>query len=107
METCKRLARSLRIPIPLNMWTRSTLFDLAIERGGRSAYTRLRDAQGTPLEVLATVAGVGPAVLVNDWRTHVLAAVPHSAVPSGSETTVLIAWTLVFGFAATRRRPWR
>lgn len=107
METCKRLARQRRIPIPLNMWTRSTLFDFAIERGGRAAYSRLRGATGTPLEILATVAGEGPTVLVNEWRARVLAAVPHSAVPSGTETSVLIAWTLVFGFAATRRRPWR
>ena len=94
------------LPVLLNMGTRSTLFNLAIARGGRSAYTRLRNAKGTPLEVLSTVAGVSPEVLVDDWRTRALAAVPHSARPSLADTTVLVAWTLFFGFAATRRRPW-
>jgi hypothetical protein len=107
IETCKRLALSRQVPIPLNMSTRSTLFNLAIARGGRSAYTRLRGATGTPLEVLARVAGVAPAVLVDDWRAHVLAALPRSALPSAGETTALVAWTVLFGFAATRRRPWR
>lgn len=107
METCKRLARMRQVPVPLNMSTRSTIFNLAIARGGRSAYTRLRNATGTPLEVLSTVAGVAPDVLVDDWRTRTLAAVPHAALPSAADTTVLVAWTLLFGFVATRRRPWR
>jgi hypothetical protein len=107
VETCKRLAGSRQVPVPLNMNTRSTLFNLAIARGGRSAYARLREATGTPLEVLAKVAGVTPAALVDDWRTRALAAVPYSALPSAGDTTALVAWTVLFGFAATRRRPWR
>jgi hypothetical protein len=107
METCKRLARTHQIPVPLSIATRSTLFNLAIARGGRSAYTRLRSATGTPIEILATVAGVTPEALVEEWRTRVIAAIPHSALPSGPETTVLIAWTALFGFAATRKRTWR
>ncbi len=107
METCKRLARMRQIPVPLNMSTRSTLFNLAIARGGRSSYTRLRNATGTPLEVLSAVAGVSPEVLVDDWRTRTLSAVPHAARPTGAETTALLAWTALFGFAATRKRPWR
>jgi hypothetical protein len=107
MKTCKRLARMRHVPVPLNMSTRSTLFNLAIARGGRSAYTRLRNATGTPLEVLSAVAGVSPEVLVDDWRTRTLAAVPHAARPTGAEATALLAWTALFGFAATRRRPWR
>jgi hypothetical protein len=107
LETCKRLARTRNVPFPLSMMTRSTLFNLAISRGGRSAYTRLRNATGTPREVLSIVAGVPAEVLVDDWRTHVLAAAPHSVLPSGAETTALIAWTAIFGFAATRRRVWR
>jgi hypothetical protein len=106
LETCKRLARMRQIPVPLNMSTRSTIFNLAIARGGRSAYTRLRNATGTPLEVLSTVAGVTPEVLVDDWRTRTLAAVPHAARPSAADTTALVAWTLLLGFVATRRRPW-
>ncbi|MGH7656440.1 MAG: hypothetical protein ACREN6_17460 [Gemmatimonadaceae bacterium] len=106
-ETCKRLARTRNVPVPLNMMTRSTLFNLAIARGGRSAYTRLRSATGTPREVLASIAGVPIEALVDDWRTHAIAAAPHSVLPSGRETTALIAWTALFGFAATRRRVWR
>ena len=107
MATCERLARMRQVPVPLNMSTRSTLFNLALARGGRSAYTRLRNAKGTPLEVLSTVAGVSADSLVDEWRARTLAAVPHAARPSAGETTVLVAWTLLFGFAATRRRPWR
>lgn len=105
MATCERLARSRQVPVPLNMATRSTLFNLAIARGGRSAYARLRGATGTPLQVLSSVAGVPPEVLVDDWRTRTLAAVPHAARPSAAETTALVAWTVIFGFAATLRRP--
>jgi hypothetical protein len=103
-ETCKRLARTRRIPFPLNMTTRSTLFNLALARGGRSAYTKLRSATGTPREILSSVAGVPVEVLVSDWRMRVIAAAPHSILPSGGETATLIAWTALFGFAATGRR---
>ena len=104
MATCERLARSRPIPVPLDMATRSTLFNLAIARGGRSAYAKLRSAHGTPLEVLSAVAGIAPDALVDDWRTHTLAAVPHGVRPGAAEATVLLAWTALFGFAATRRR---
>jgi hypothetical protein len=57
--------------------------------------------------VLSTVAGVAPDVLVDDWRTRTLAAVPHAARPSAADTTVLLAWTALFAFAATRKRPWK
>lgn len=107
METCQRLARMRQVPVPLNMSTRSTLFGLALAHGGRSGYTRLRAATGTPLEALSTVAGVPPDVLIDDWRTHALAAVPHSVRPSAADTSALLAWTVLFGFAATRRRAWR
>jgi hypothetical protein len=106
-ETCERLARTHSVPLPLNMTTRSTLFNLAIARGGRSAYTKLRAASGTPREVLSAISGVPMEVLVDDWRTRVIAAAPRSILPSGPETSALIAWTALFGFAATRRRVWR
>lgn len=104
MATCERLARSRPVPVPLDMATRSTLFNLAIARGGRAAYAKLRSAHGTPLEVLAAVAGMAPDALVDDWRTHTLASVPHGVRPGAAEATVLLAWTALFGFAATRRR---
>jgi hypothetical protein len=107
MATCERLARSRNVPVPLDMETRATLFNLAIARGGRSAYSKLRTARGTPLEVLSTVAGVSPEALVDDWRTHALAAVPHAVRPTAAETTSLLAWTVLFGLAATRRRIWK
>jgi hypothetical protein len=91
------------VPIPLNLYTRATLLGFALERGGPSAYARLLRAKGTPLEILANTAGVAPEVLVNEWRSRVLAALPRSAVPTGAETTVLLAWTVLFGVVATRR----
>ena len=104
METCKRLVKMRQIPVPLDMRTRATLFGLALALGGRAAYTRLREAKGTPMEVLSTVAGVSPDALVDEWRTRTLAAVPHSVRPSVAEMSMLVAWTALFGFAATRRR---
>jgi hypothetical protein len=102
--TCERLARSRWVPIPLTMSTRATLLHLALERGGHSAYARLLGAKGTPLQILAITAGVAPDVLVDEWRSRVLAALPHSVVPTLAETTVLVAWTVLFGAVATRRR---
>jgi hypothetical protein len=102
--TCERLARSRPVPIPLTVYTRATFLGLALERGGHSAYARLLGAKGTPLEILATTAGVAPDVLVEEWRSRVLAALPRSVVPTLAETTVLVAWTVLFGVVATRRR---
>ena len=104
-QVCERLARSRPVPIPLTFATRSTLFGLALERGGRPAYSRLVGAKGTPLQMLSTAAGVSPDSLIREWRTRVLAATPKSASPSPVEATVFIAWTLIFGFVAGRRRP--
>ena len=105
MAVCERLARSRPVPIPLSFATRATLLGLALERGGRSAYSRLVEAKGTPLEMLAITAGVTPDSLIREWRRRVLAASPKSASPSPVEATVFITWTLIFGFAASRRRP--
>jgi hypothetical protein len=102
---CERLARSRPVPIPLNFTTRSSLLGLALERGGRDAYSRLAGAEGTPLQILAAAAGVAPDSLVREWRSRVLAAAPKSAGPSVTEATVFVAWTLIFAFAAGRRRP--
>jgi hypothetical protein len=105
MVVCERLARSRPVPIPLSFATRATLLGLALERGGRSAYSRLVEARGTPLQMLAITAGVTPDSLIREWRRRALAASPKSASPSPVEATVFIAWTLIFGFAASRRRP--
>jgi hypothetical protein len=104
-QVCERLARSRPVPIPLTFATRSTLLGLALERGGRPAYSRLVGAKGTPLQMLSTAAGVSPDSLIREWRTRVLAATPKSTSPSPVEATVFIAWTLIFGFVAGRRRP--
>src|ERR1035437_9888757 len=105
MAVCERLARSRPVPIRLTFATRATLLGLALERGGRSAYSRLVEAKGTPLEMLAITAGVTPDSLIREWRRRVLAASPKSASPSPVEATGFITWTLISGFAASRRRP--
>jgi hypothetical protein len=102
--TCERLARSRPVPIPLTMYTRATLLGLALERGGHSAYARLLGAKGNPLQILAATAGVAPDALMDEWRSRLLAALPHSVIPTPAETGVLIAWTVLFGVVATRSR---
>jgi hypothetical protein len=102
---CERLARSRPVPIPVSVNTRQTLFALALERGGRAAFSRLIHAKGSRLEILSAAAGVAPDSLIREWRTRVLASSPKSASPSPLEATVFVAWTLILGFAAGRRRP--
>lgn len=102
---CELLARSRSVPIPLSFATRSTLLALAIQRGGQSAYSRMLDAKGTTLEILASTAGITPDSLVREWRTRVIAAGPKSTSPGPLEATVFIAWIALFGAAAGRRRP--
>jgi hypothetical protein len=102
---CERLARSRPVPIPVTVSTRQTLFGLALERGGRQAYSRLINAKGSRLEVLSIAAGLSPDSLIREWRTRVIAAAPKSASPTPLQATVLVAWVLVLGFAAGRRRP--
>ena len=99
------ISRTRPVPIPLTFATRATLLGLALERGGRPAYARLIGAKGTALQMLSTAAGVTPDSLIREWRTRVLSAAPKSTSPSPVEASVFIAWTLVFGFAASRRRP--
>ncbi len=103
--SCERLARSRSIPIPLTFGTRSTLMSLAFQRGGRDAYSRMLRAQGTTLQVLAATAGITPDSLIREWHARVIASSPKSASPSPLEATVFIAWALLFGSLAARRRP--
>lgn len=104
-SACLRISRSRPVPIPLSFATRSTLFATALERGGRSAFSRLTTARGTPMEVLATAAGVSADSLVSEWRARVLAATPPSSRPGPLEAVVFFGWALVFAIGATRRRP--
>lgn len=104
-EVCERLARSRPVPIPLTIATRQTLVGFALERGGRSAYSRLVHASGTPLQALATAAGVSADSLIRGWRSRSLSAAPESAGPSPGEAAVFVAFALAFGLAAGLRRP--
>jgi hypothetical protein len=103
--TCERLARERPVPVPLSMFSRTTFIGLALQRGGRSAYSRLLAARGSPLEVLSATAGVTADSLVSEWRAHVLASVPRTSTPRAAEMATLVAWSVLFGVAAARRRP--
>jgi hypothetical protein len=103
--SCERVARRRSIPIPLTFATRSTLIGLAFQRGGRDAYARMLEANGTTLQILAATAGVTPDSLMHEWRSRVVAASPKSSRPSPVEATVCVAWIALFGAAAGRRRP--
>jgi hypothetical protein len=104
-SACLQISRARPVPIPLTFGTRWTLFATALERGGRSSFTRLTAAKGSPLEVLSTAAGVSADSLVSEWRSRVLASTPPSSSPRPLEAVVFVGWTLVFAFGASRRRP--
>ena len=103
--TCERLARTRVVPIPLNMSTRATLYALSIERGGPAAFSKILQGTGTPLQILANASGASPNDLVSAWRSRVLRAAPRSDAATPGHVAIVLAWTLLFGVAASRRRP--
>lgn len=102
---CERVARTHSVPIPLVYSTRATLLATAFDVGGRQAYHRLSNATGTASDALALAAGVTADSLVRAWRSRVLAATPRSSAPTIAETALFAGWCMLFGVAATRRRP--
>lgn len=105
LRLCERLSRRRNIPIPLSIWTRQTMYDLALSKGGAGAFTRMHNAEGTALDILAATAGTPPDSLLSEWRARLLAAAPHETRPGALEAALALAWTLAFGVAATRSRP--
>ena len=105
LRLCERLSRRRNVPIPLSIWTRQTMYDLALTKGGAGAFTRMHHADGTALDILAATAGTTPDSLLSVWRARVLAAAPRETRPGALEATLALAWTLAFGVAATRSRP--
>jgi hypothetical protein len=103
--TCLAIARTRPVPRPLNGDSRRTVLGLALELGGTKAYDRLISAKGTALEILSVTAGVPADSLMAEWRRRVLAAAPARVKPELLEASAMVAWTLLFAFGATRRRP--
>ena len=106
-EVLRRLPPN-EVPTPLSTLTRHSLVYLAVEVGGRDAFSRLLDHAGEPLDVrVSTAAGIPPDSLFGVWRSRILEAQPRRGGVPGSTGTMALVWTAVFGFLATRSTRWR
>jgi hypothetical protein len=106
LTECEWLVRERPSPMPLDMDVRRTVVGLALEIGGPKAYARLVAAQDKNASaILEATSGMPIDDFVAAWRARVLAATPANVRPRVLEATSLIAWALLFAFAAQRRRP--
>jgi hypothetical protein len=105
VASCDLVARMRVIPVPLAGATRIALLDFAVAEGGRGAYSRMLNARGSTLAVLAQTAGMPGDTLLARWRAKVLAAAPREARPGVLEVLLAVLWTIVFAALSARRRP--
>jgi hypothetical protein len=106
MERCARILPRLNVRDPFSGAVRATLVSHAIELGGRDAIQKLRSAPpGTPLERLASVAGMSTDDLLRSWQARTDAALladRESTIPLAAST---VLWCALLVGVTTRRRP--
>jgi hypothetical protein len=110
-SACSDLLRSLpqgTLMRPLGHPGRDTLLKLALQLGGRNAYTRLVADPSTPLAArLEAAAGTSADSLVARWHASVLASRPAPVTLPAFAWWVALAWTAVFAGGALRSSRWR
>jgi len=110
-SACLRLLQrqpASAIPQPLGDPSRIGLVQLALELGGRDAFTRLMAARGKAVDAqLATAAGMPADSLLMVWRSRVLAARPRPVTLNPRGAWVALMWGLVFGMLAFGSTRWR
>lgn len=104
-EACDIVAAVMNIPAPVPVRAKQLLIAHALSAGGAGSFDRLTSATGTPAEVIAIVAGMPIDQVVAEWQQLLSAAEPKGSAPSAAELATIVAWTLIFGTLATRRRP--
>jgi len=93
---------------PLPFSVRATLANLALERGGRGAWTRLaQDPSMAAGEALAGAADSSLEELVSDWRAWVVESRPEAQAGLGGDSVLALVWILFFAALATRSTRWR
>src|SRR5437762_2438136 len=96
------------IPQPLGDPSRLELVQLALELGGRGAFSRLMAARGQPVDAqIAAAAGMPADSLLLVWRARVLAARPRPVTLNARGAWVALMWGLVFGLLAFGSTRWR
>jgi hypothetical protein len=103
---CTRLVRQVRITDPTGSGLRGTLAAHAFELAGDSAIVRLATAPpGTPLPLLAHVAGTTPEALVRSWRERLARGLTEGRIGSAALALTTALWCGLILVVIGRRRP--
>jgi hypothetical protein len=101
-------AEADEVPPPLSLGARRTLVGVALESGGKGAYSRLVSTGTSDRKAsLATAAGQTPDSLLASWRMAVFSARPKPTTLAYGGATTTILWIVLFAAAATRSSRWR
>jgi hypothetical protein len=110
-SVCSDLLRSLpagTLARPLGHPGRDALLKLALQVGGRDAFTRLAADSAAPLaDRLEAAAGVSTDSLVARWRTSIIASRPAPVTLPTFAWWVAIGWAAAFAGCALRSSRWR
>jgi hypothetical protein len=110
-QACNRIAREIgvgKLPPPLGADSRALLLQLALERGGRDAASRLLAHSAAPVETrLERAASIPIDSLVSMWRSRVLMARPESVMVSAAGAWIAVGWATSLGLVALRSSRWR
>lgn len=102
---CEAAMQHINVPTPVPTPTRAALVAFAVERGGDGAFDRLLAAKAPAAEALAQVSGIPIEQLVAEWQRRAAEAHTPRSLPSLLSTAGALAWMLLFGAVAVRRRP--
>ncbi|MBX3132610.1 MAG: hypothetical protein KF689_04390 [Gemmatimonadaceae bacterium] len=87
---------------------RQSVIRYAVERDGAAVFRALSsstDSAANPVPMLARALGQSPEAFVAGWQAHIAGAGAHRARARPGTVLGVLAWSALFGFAATRRRP--
>jgi len=87
---------------------RASLLSLALESGGRGAWSRIvEDPAMSPEAALEYASGVPLSTLLAEWRSRVVENRPDVYGSLGAHSGVALMWALFFAALAMRSTRWR
>lgn len=93
---------------PLPGSVRASLLSLALESGGRGAWSRIvEDPTMSPEAALEYASGVPLSTLLAEWRSRVVENRPDVYGSLGAHSGVALMWALFFAALAMRSTRWR
>lgn len=105
-SACAPVVRQVRISDPTSAALRGTLAAHAFELAGDSAIIRLTTAPpGSPLPLLAHVAGTTPTALVQSWRERMALGLTQGRSGSAALAITTAFWCGLALLVIGRRRP--